>query len=95
MFYAGLFQLMDAMQVVGLGLLRGVQDTRVPMVIAVISYWLVGIPVAYGLAFVAGFGPAGLWIGLVVGLSFSAVLMMRRFWRGYARGDWTRPEPAV
>ena len=95
LFYAGLFQLMDAMQVVGLGLLRGVQDTRVPMVIAVISYWLVGIPVAYGLAFIAGFGPAGLWIGLVVGLSFSAVLMMRRFWRGYARGDWTRAEPAV
>ncbi|MTH34562.1 MATE family efflux transporter [Paracoccus limosus] len=95
LFYAGLFQLMDAMQVVGLGLLRGVQDTRVPMVIAVISYWLVGIPVAYGVAFGLGVGPAGLWIGLVVGLSLAAVLMMRRFWRGYARGDWTRRKPAV
>src|SRR5690606_28070144 len=73
LFYAGLFQLMDAMQVIGLGLLRGVQDTRVPMVIAAISYWLIGIPVAYGLAFVAGIGPAGLWLGLVAGLTFAAV----------------------
>ncbi|MEF9603976.1 MATE family efflux transporter [Paracoccus sp. PXZ] len=97
LFYAGLFQLMDAMQVIGLGLLRGVQDTRVPMVIAAVSYWLVGIPVAYGLAFVAGIGPAGLWLwlGLVAGLTCAAVLLMRRFWRGLARGDWTREAPAV
>lgn len=89
LFYAGLFQLMDAMQVIGLGLLRGVQDTRVPMVIAAVSYWVVGIPVAYVLAFVLGLGPAGLWLGLVAGLSVAAVLLMRRFWRGLARGDWT------
>ena len=94
LFYAGLFQLMDAMQVIGLGLLRGVQDTRVPMILAAISYWVVGMPVAYGLAFVLELGPAGLWLGLVVGLSFAAVLLMRRFWRGFARGDWT-PAPAT
>ncbi|MBY0135231.1 MATE family efflux transporter [Paracoccus yeei] len=94
LFYAGLFQLMDAMQVIGLGLLRGVQDTRVPMILAAISYWVVGMPVAYALAFVLGLGPAGLWLGLVVGLSFAAVLLMRRFWRGFARGDWT-PAPAT
>ncbi|SMG24740.1 MATE family efflux transporter [Paracoccus sp. J56] len=95
LFYAGLFQLTDAMQVIGLGLLRGVQDTRVPMVIAAVSYWLVGIPVAYGLAFIAGIGPAGLWLGLVAGLTCAAVLLMRRFWRGLARGDWTRAAPTV
>nr|WP_010393676.1 MATE family efflux transporter [Paracoccus sp. TRP] len=95
LFYAGLFQLTDAMQVIGLGLLRGVQDTRVPMVIAAVSYWLVGIPVAYGLAFIAGIGPAGLWLGLVAGLTCAAVLLMRRFWRGLARGDWTRAVPTV
>ena len=95
LFYAGLFQLMDAMQVIGLGLLRGVQDTRVPMVIAGISYWLIGIPVAYGLAFPGGFGPAGLWLGLVAGLTFAGVLLMRRFWRGHARGDWTRVAQTV
>ena len=95
LFYAGLFQLMDAMQVIGLGLLRGVQDTRVPMVIAAVSYWLIGIPVAYGLAFSLGIGPAGLWLGLVVGLSLAAVLLMLRFWRGVARRDWTRAAAAV
>lgn len=95
LFYAGLFQLTDAMQVIGLGLLRGVQDTRVPMIIAAISYWLIGMPVAYGLAFVLGLGPKGLWLGLVAGLTCAAVLLMRRFWRGWARGDWTRPAASV
>ena len=89
LFYAGLFQLADAAQVVALGLLRGVHDTRVPMVIAAFSYWGVGMPVAYGLAFGIGLGPGGLWLGLVAGLSFAAVLLMIRFWRGLSRGDWT------
>lgn len=89
MFYAALFQLTDALQVIALGLLRGVQDTRVPMIIAAVSYWLIGMPVAYGLAFVAGIGPAGLWLGLVAGLSVAALLLMWRFWRGLARGHWT------
>ncbi|SMO38325.1 MATE family efflux transporter [Paracoccus laeviglucosivorans] len=95
LFYAGIFQLTDAMQVIALGFLRGVQDTRVPMVIAAVSYWVVGIPVAYGLAFMLGVGPAGLWLGLVAGLSFAAVLLMRRFWRGFARGDWTAAPATV
>lgn len=88
MIYAAGFQLADGMQVVALGMLRGVQDTRVPMIYAVISYWLVGLPSAYVLAFKAGMGPAGLWLGLLVGLSCAAVLLMVRFWRGLARG-WT------
>lgn len=95
LFYAALFQLTDAMQVVALGLLRGVHDTRVPMWIAGFSYWVVGMPVAYGMAFRAGIGPAGLWMGLVVGLSVAAILLMWRFWRGHARGDWTPARPAV
>lgn len=95
LFYAGLFQLMDAMQVIALGMLRGVQDTRVPMVIAGISYWLVGMPVAYGLAFGVGMGPAGLWLGLVAGLTVAALLLIRRFWRGLSCGDWTRTAAAV
>ncbi|MDB6176628.1 MATE family efflux transporter [Paracoccus sp. Z330] len=95
LFYAALFQLTDALQVVALGLLRGVHDTRVPMWIAAFSYWVVGMPVAYGLAFVAGIGAPGLWLGLVVGLTLAAVLLMIRFWRGHARGDWTRAQFAV
>ncbi|WP_425010590.1 MATE family efflux transporter [Paracoccus alkanivorans] len=95
LFYGALFQLTDALQVVALGLLRGVHDTRVPMWIAGFSYWVVGMPVAYGLAFVAGIGARGLWLGLVFGLSFAAVLLLLRFWRGHAQGDWTRTQPAV
>lgn len=87
--YAALFQLTDALQVVALGFLRGVHDTRVPMVIAGFSYWAVGMPVAYGLAFPLGVGPAGLWLGLCVGLTLAAIMLMWRFWRGLGRGDWT------
>ncbi|MFC3167068.1 MATE family efflux transporter [Paracoccus fontiphilus] len=95
LFYAALFQLADALQVLALGFLRGVHDTRVPMWIAGFSYWMVGMPVAWGLAFPLGFGPAGLWLGLCAGLTLAAGLLMARFWRGHARGDWTRPAPAV
>jgi MATE family multidrug resistance protein len=78
---AALFQMFDAMQVMALGLLRGVQDTRAPMWLASISYWLVGIPASYVLAFPLGFGGVGLWFGLVVGLALAAILLMARFWR--------------
>ncbi|MDX1782242.1 MAG: MATE family efflux transporter [Thalassovita sp.] len=77
---AGLFQFADAAQVVAIGLLRGVQDTRVPMIIAAVSYWLVGVPVSYGLGFVAGWGGVGIWIGLAIGLALAAVLLCLRFW---------------
>ena len=93
--YAALFQLTDALQVIAIGFLRGVHDTRVPMFIAAFSYWAVGMPVAWGLAFPLGVGPAGLWLGLCVGLTLAAVLLMWRFWRGLERGDWTRPEQPV
>lgn len=78
---AALFQVADAMQVMALGLLRGVQDTRVPLVMAVVSYWVIGIPASWALAFPLGFGGPGLWMGLVIGLTVAAVLLMLRFWR--------------
>ncbi len=77
---AALFLIMDAMQVIALGLLRGVQDTRVPMWLAAVSYWGIGIPCSYVLAFPLGLGGVGLWLGLVVGLLFAASLLMARFW---------------
>lgn len=77
---AALFQLGDAMQVMALGLLQGVQDTRVPMWIAAFSYWGVGIPASYVLAFPLGLGGPGLWLGLAVGLFLAAGLLMARFW---------------
>jgi len=82
---AALFQMFDAMQVMALGLLRGVQDTRAPMWLASISYWLIGIPASYVLAFPMGLGGVGLWFGLVVGLAAAAGLLMTRFWRGRLR----------
>ena len=77
---AALFQLVDGAQVIALGLLRGVQDTRAPMVIAAISYWAIGIPCSYLLGFVFDFGGVGVWSGLVIGLAFAAVMLMARFW---------------
>jgi len=77
-----LFQIFDAMQCMALGLLRGVRDTAVPMWLAAFSYWIVGIPTSYLLAFPLGMGGAGLWLGLVVGLAVASVLLMVRFWRG-------------
>ncbi len=82
---AALFQLADAAQVMALGLLRGVQDTRLPMIFAVFSYWLVGVPASYLLGFTLGLGGPGIWLGLVIGLVLAGSLMMARFWRGPAR----------
>ena len=78
---AALFQLADGMQVMALGLLRGVRDTSVPMGLAAVSYWLIGIPCSYVLAFPLGFGGVGLWLGLVVGLVCASASLMWRFWR--------------
>ena len=78
---AALFQLVDAAQVMALGLLRGVQDTRVPMVIATLSYWAVGVPISYVLGFPLGMGGVGVWLGLAIGLALAGVFMMWRFWR--------------
>lgn len=75
-----LFQLVDGLQVLALGLLRGVQDTTVPMVMATISYWVIGLPVSYFLAFTVGLGGVGLWLGLVIGLAIAAVMLLTRFW---------------
>jgi MATE family multidrug resistance protein len=82
---AALFQLMDGMQVVALGLLRGVQDTGVPMVIAALSYWAVGIPASYLFGFTFGWGGAGVWYGLALGLSCAGFFLLMRFWRRSVR----------
>jgi MATE family multidrug resistance protein len=79
--FAALFQMADAMQVMALGLLRGMHDTRVPMIMAAVSYWGIGMPAGYVLGFPLGLGGGGLWLGLVIGLTVAAVTMMWRFWR--------------
>jgi MATE family multidrug resistance protein len=83
---AALFQMADAMQVMALGLLRGIRDTRVPMIAAAISYWGIGVPAGYVMAVRFGWGGQGLWLGLTVGLLCAASSMMWRFWTRAPRG---------
>jgi MATE family multidrug resistance protein len=78
---AGLFQLVDGTQAIALGVLRGVQDTRLPMVYAAFSYWCVGVPMSYLMGFVLGWDGVGIWGGLGVGLGLAAILLNLRFWR--------------
>lgn len=77
--FAALFQLADGAQVVGAGMLRGLKDTRVPMLYAAIGYWGVGAPAGLFFAFPLGLLGAGLWIGLAVGLAAVAILTLRRW----------------
>ena len=81
LFVAAVFQIADSLQAVGAGVLRGMKDTRVPMIIALISYWLVGMPIAYALAFPLGLGGPGIWWGLASGLAAAAVMMNWRYVR--------------
>jgi MATE family multidrug resistance protein len=68
----------DGTQVVSAGTLRGLGDTRVPMLIGLVGFWLIGLPVSVALAFGAGLGPLGLWWGLVAGLGAVALLLLAR-----------------
>lgn len=76
---AGVFQLVDGAQVVAAHALRGLSDTKIPMLIAIFGYWCVGLPVAYVLGLVLDLRGVGVWIGLAVGLAFVAVLLGARF----------------
>lgn len=76
---AALFQIADGAQVAGQGMLRGLHDTRVPMLFAGFGYWAVGIGVGYWLAFQAGWKGVGIWAGLAAGLGIVALLMLTRW----------------
>ena len=76
-----LFQLFDGVQITAGGILRGLNDTLVPMVLAFLGYWVVGIGGAYVMGFVLGYGGVGVWYGLMIGLGFCAIAVTLRFWR--------------
>jgi MATE family multidrug resistance protein len=82
---AALFQVVDGAQVMAIGLLRGVQDARVPMIMAAVSYWGIGAPACYLFGITLGWGAAGIWAGLVLGLGAAAVLLTWRFWMRSSR----------
>lgn len=77
---AAVFQLSDGLQAVAAGALRGLKDTRVPMLLTALAYWGIGMPVAWWLGFEREMGPRGLWIGFIFGLSAAAVMLMTRAW---------------
>jgi len=76
---AGLFQIFDGAQVIGSGMLRGLHDTRVPMIFAAIGYWGIGLSLAVILGFATDLAGIGIWIGLAAGLASVATLMTVRW----------------
>jgi len=76
---AGLFQLSDGIQVVGLGVLRGLEDVKIPTLVTFLAYWGLGLPLGYLLAFELGFAEKGIWIGLLIGLTLTAGMLLYRF----------------
>jgi MATE family multidrug resistance protein len=77
--YAACFQFPDGVQVLSAGALRGLDDTRMPMLLALVAYWGVGMPLGAWLGLGLGWGPEGMWVGLIAGLVVAAALMARRF----------------
>lgn len=76
---AAIFQISDSVQAITVGLLRGLQDVKIPTFIVGIAYWAIGIPAGYYLAFKQGMESRGVWLGLVIGLTFSAIMLVSRF----------------
>ena len=82
LFMGGIFQIFDGIQVVSAGALRGFKDTKIPMWIGILSYWLVALPVSWAAAFVFEAGACGIWLGFVVGLAVAAAALFSRVrWR--------------
>ena len=79
MLIGGFFQIFDGVQAVGLSVLRGMQDVRVPTIVAFVSYWIISLPVGYVLAFTFDIGVNGIWYGFVVGLFVASVGLVFRF----------------
>lgn len=83
---AALFQIVDGLQTVAAGALRGYEDTTVPMLLAALGYWAIGFVGGWALAFRLGFGPIGLWWGFLLGLAAVAALLVFRLHRRSRRG---------
>ena len=82
---AGVFQIFDGLQVAAAGALRGVGDTRVPMLLNLLGFWCIGLPVSALLGFPLGVGPQGVWWGLATGIGVVAILLLFRVRRRFGR----------
>jgi MATE family multidrug resistance protein len=76
---AAIFQIFDGLQVVAVGALRGLADVKVPMAFMFTAYWIIALPFGYLTAFTLGWGPAGIWGGLAIGLAVVSSLLVYRF----------------
>jgi MATE family multidrug resistance protein len=76
---AAIFQLADGLQIVSAGALRGLSDATIPMICTIVSYWLIGLPCGYFLAFNQNMGASGIWSGFAIGLAISAIFLSWRF----------------
>ncbi|MDE0147511.1 MAG: MATE family efflux transporter [Rhodospirillaceae bacterium] len=94
LYVAAAFQIVDGMQAIAAGALRGLNDTRIPMVAAAVGYWIIGFGIGWTLGFAAGWGAVGIWIGLALGLASTAVFFVTRFNR-MTRSGTLSPEPAA
>ncbi|HEX7342584.1 MAG TPA: MATE family efflux transporter [Rhodanobacteraceae bacterium] len=90
---AGVFQFADGIQVASNGALRGLKDTRVPMLITAFAYWGVGMPVGLWLTFGRDMGARGMWMGLAAGLSMAALLLFLRWCRSANHDRWRTHKP--
>lgn len=79
MLIAAVFQISDAIQVVTLGALRGMQDVKIPTLITFIAYWVIGFPISFYLGMYTEYASSGIWMGLLAGLTASAVMLFIRF----------------
>jgi MATE family multidrug resistance protein len=86
MIVAAAFQLFDGVQAVAAGALRGLQDTQVPMMVAILSYWIPGAAASFGLGLFTSLAGLGVWLGLLIALGCVAVLLLWRWWRREALG---------
>ncbi|MEO1447948.1 MAG: MATE family efflux transporter, partial [Bacteroidota bacterium] len=77
--FAGLFQLFDGVQAVGAGILRGIQDVRIPTWITFVAYWGISLPIGYWFGVLGTHGVAGVWYGFNAGLAFAAIMLSIRY----------------
>lgn len=77
---AGFFQFSDGIQATCLGILRGIEDVNIPTIITLIAYWIIALPLGYYFAFYLDWNVYGIWIGLLLGLTVSAILLSARFY---------------